>query len=590
MLSSIASIERSRCDVPVATAAILFKCINLRALQAIRVIDVHRFPLSIKVNSADSPFTMSVAGGLGAAKGQMHFSANGGSVDIGNASVNIAHGLERPVDVACVNGRGEAIWNAIGNLHRMFEAVTGNHAHDRTKNFFLSKAHFGVNVSEDRGGKEPAVIVIRSGEAAPAKLQFGALLLANGGIFLRSFNLLLVDLRPHVNTFIGAIANFQAFRALNQPVHKLAINAALHNHATGCGAALTGSTKGAPEHSFEREIEIGVIHDDDGVFAAHLQRTGFKRAGRDFTHNASDFTRSGKRNSLNVGMLHQRRSRFRTKAGNNVHHAFGQACIHQRADEVKSGKRSVFSRLDHAGIAADQSRKEFPRRNSHGKVPWRNHSANANGHAHSHGKFAGQLGRYGNAQKAASLTSHIIGSVDGFLDVTPRLFEDFAHFAGHLPGIFFLAPQQKLCRAIDYLRTPGSRNQTPALKCTAGSSNGCFRVAWSGALEDAHNVTSVCWVKILEGLATGGRYPFTVYEVFISAYRHLMTLSEIMTHHPTGLEVIEGMAPCRTEHWKEYFGTGKYYTVSKQNIIFQKPRNFLWNTLFLVHSFQLYFL
>jgi len=69
-----------------------------------------------------------------------------------------------------------------------------------------------------------------------------------------------------------------------------------------------------------------------------------------------------------------------------------------------------------------------------------------------------------------------------------------------------------------------------------------------------------------------------------------MTLSEITTHHPTGLEVIEGMAPNRTDHRKEYFGTGKYYTVPKQNKKIQKTRNFLWNTLFLVHSFQLHFL
>src|SRR5438067_94861 len=82
---------------------LLLGAVDLGFLQAVGVIDVYRFPLAVKVDRADAAFAVSIARGLNAAEGQVNFCADGGSVDVGDAGVQVAYGLKRPVHVASVD-------------------------------------------------------------------------------------------------------------------------------------------------------------------------------------------------------------------------------------------------------------------------------------------------------------------------------------------------------------------------------------------------------------------------------------------------------------------------------------------------------
>src|SRR5262249_53356712 len=97
--------------------------IDLGPLQFVGVIDINRFPLGIEVYSPQASLTMPIAGGFGAAERQMHFSANGRCVHVGNSGIDVAHSAESPVHIARIDGGGEAIGHAVGDVDGLLEAL-----------------------------------------------------------------------------------------------------------------------------------------------------------------------------------------------------------------------------------------------------------------------------------------------------------------------------------------------------------------------------------------------------------------------------------------------------------------------------------
>ena len=62
----------------------------MRALQAVRIVDIQRFPVGIKIESGDARFAMPVACILRASEGQMRFCADGRSVHVDDAGLDIS--------------------------------------------------------------------------------------------------------------------------------------------------------------------------------------------------------------------------------------------------------------------------------------------------------------------------------------------------------------------------------------------------------------------------------------------------------------------------------------------------------------------
>src|SRR5215471_18675042 len=260
MFPRTASQDRSR----------LFR-IDLRALQLIRIVDVDRLPLCIKVDSAQSAFAMPVARGLGPAERQVHLGADGRRVYVSDAGVDITHGAEGLVDVASIDGRRKPIRNPVGDIDGLVESLATDQADHRPKYLFLGDAHLGIDVSEYRGLEEPSVRQVLLVERLASGLELGAFGLADLCVLLRGGNLLLVDLRAYFHGFVKAVADLQLLGAVHQAVGELAVGAFLHDHPAGRSATLTGGAERAPQDTIESQIEIGVVKNNDGVLSAHLE-------------------------------------------------------------------------------------------------------------------------------------------------------------------------------------------------------------------------------------------------------------------------------------------------------------------------------
>ena len=157
--------------------------------------------------------------------------------------------------------------------------------------------------------------------------QLCSLGLSNGDILLGGLNLLPVDLRPHLHRFIESISDLEVFCAQGKFRRKLLINPFLNNHPAGGGATLPGCAECTPQYSFERQVNIGIVKDNDGIFSAHLQRTGLKAAGCFLSNHPPYLARTGKRDGANIRVLNQWPARLRAKTGNDVHHALRQSGI-----------------------------------------------------------------------------------------------------------------------------------------------------------------------------------------------------------------------------------------------------------------------
>ena len=64
--------------------------------------------------------------------------------------------------------------------------------------------------------------------------------------------------------------------ALDELLRESASNLFVDQYAAGGGAALAGGPESSPECAFDGEIEMGIVHDDHGVFAADSREQGLK--------------------------------------------------------------------------------------------------------------------------------------------------------------------------------------------------------------------------------------------------------------------------------------------------------------------------
>src|SRR5690242_21595689 len=80
--------------------SVLFGDVDLRLLQAPRVVHVQGLPLGEDVERGLAGLAVAVAGLLRAAERQVDLGADRAGVDVCDPGVEIAHRAERPVDVA----------------------------------------------------------------------------------------------------------------------------------------------------------------------------------------------------------------------------------------------------------------------------------------------------------------------------------------------------------------------------------------------------------------------------------------------------------------------------------------------------------
>ena len=95
-----------------------------------------------------------------------------------------------------------------------------------------------------------------------------------------------MDQRADVGLVGAAVAQAQLFGGLGQAAEKAVVDLPVQDEPAGGGAALPRRAERAPEHALERQVEIGVVHDDHRVLAAHLEREPLVHAAAGLTDDA----------------------------------------------------------------------------------------------------------------------------------------------------------------------------------------------------------------------------------------------------------------------------------------------------------------
>src|SRR5882672_10949833 len=250
---------------------LLFRVVDLGALEFVGIVDVQGLPFGIKIDGGDGGFAVAVAGFLGAAEGQVGFGADGWRVDVDDAGEQVANGVKGAIHVARVDRGREAVGHAVGYFHGFLQASDGDYRNYGADDFFLRDAHLWIAVTEHRRFVEPTFGERAVSQAMASGEELGAFGLADLHVLHYGFELLLVDAGTHIDSRVEAIADFQFFRAGYQARSEFAVHRFVNGDAASGGAALAGGAEAAPDGAVDGEVEIGVVHDYDDVLAAHLQ-------------------------------------------------------------------------------------------------------------------------------------------------------------------------------------------------------------------------------------------------------------------------------------------------------------------------------
>ena len=102
--------------------------------------------------------------------------------------------------------------------------------------------------------------------------QLRAFLAARSSTYsLTRLPLPLGDAGAHVDARLEAVADAELARPRDELLDELVVDLAVDEEARGRRAALAGRAEGAPHRAVDRQIQVGVFHDEDRVLAAHLQ-------------------------------------------------------------------------------------------------------------------------------------------------------------------------------------------------------------------------------------------------------------------------------------------------------------------------------
>ncbi len=92
-------------------------------------------------------------------------------------------------------------------------------------------------------------------------------------------------------------------------------------------------------------VEIGVVENDVGGFAAEFERDFFEVAGAGLDDELADFGRAGEGDFVHVGMRGECGAGGFAEAGDDVDHAFGEAGGFDEFAEADRGEWSLFGGL-----------------------------------------------------------------------------------------------------------------------------------------------------------------------------------------------------------------------------------------------------
>ena len=205
--------------------------------------------------------------------GQVHLGADRAGVDVRDAGLEVAHRAEGLVDVAREDRGREAELDRRSRRESPRRSPrTADQRRRRAEDLLLRDPHLRVDVAEDRRPVEEALVEAVPGRDLAAGEELRALVLADLRVRVDLLERALVDDRADVGVVVPARRRAAASRPRRRAATAAARRPRPATITRDCGrAALAGGAERRPDDPVDREIEIGVVEDDDRVLAAELE-------------------------------------------------------------------------------------------------------------------------------------------------------------------------------------------------------------------------------------------------------------------------------------------------------------------------------
>ena len=280
----------------------------------------------------------------------------------------------------------------------------------------------------------------------------------------------------------------------------------MNDDATRRRAALPGRAERRPQDPVEREVEVGVVHDDDRVLATELEVDVLQPLGGGLEHLDTGVARAGERDDRDVGMLHEALADGSPTAVDDVDHAVGDAGLDEELDEPLPERGCVRGRLEDDGVSGDERGRDLPGRDRDREVPRRNDADHADRHPDRHLELVRELGRGRLPEEAPAFAAHVVAHVDRFLHVATRLGAHLPHLVRHEVRQFGLVVGHKLREAVEDLAAFRRRDEPPLRERLLRHLDRAIDVVGAGAREGADQL-AVGRADRVEGLAGGSVHP-----------------------------------------------------------------------------------
>ena len=209
-------------------------------------------------------------------------------------------------EVAGIDRRGQSVAHGVRRGDGALIVVRRDDAHHGSEDLLLRDAHVRVDVGEDRGLDEVARLQVGFRRCAAIAHDARALLLPRRDALAHLAQLRVIHDRPEPDAIREAIARAPGVGLRREQLGEVDEARAQHDRAARRRAALPGRAERAAGHALGRLLEIGVVHDDDRVLAAHLE-LHFAEPLRGLRVEASsDGARAGERDRLHALVVDDR--------------------------------------------------------------------------------------------------------------------------------------------------------------------------------------------------------------------------------------------------------------------------------------------
>ena len=133
--------------------------------------------------------------------------------------------------------------------------------------------------------------------------------------------------------------------AFDQPLRERVCDLLVHDHAARRSAALAGRPERRPHDALHREVEIGVVHDDDPVLATELEVDVLEVVGCALRHEDACLARAGEGDHRDVGMPDEPVACLLAEAVHEIDDTRRDTCLGEQLDEPLREHGCVLGRL-----------------------------------------------------------------------------------------------------------------------------------------------------------------------------------------------------------------------------------------------------